>query len=221
MNNSRECSAEMGRYMMRHAIVNQAFGRFVVDSDALRLQQSRPAKAADEEASTLSNVEACLGWQLLLVCIWSQMYIFSFLVETRRNQVLIVAAWVTSALTVGCGRWVTRCSTHRLQLISPTYALLCTLLCCAVFAVASIPTVERKGDAVSWHTLLGTALSVALACVSVRATSVIQAYCDALDPDAPSTKHREEKPRGSSPGMRRTGTPLRKAGRRARKAKAP
>lgn len=132
----------------------------------------------DPSVLALADVKACLRWQLVLVCVWSQMYVLSVFVETRRNQLLILSTWILAALALSSGRWLTKSGNVKMvaRVISPAYALFSTLLCCAVLAVANIPRVQD----VDRHSLYGTLLSGALACVSVKATASIQQYCDSL-----------------------------------------
>lgn len=172
--------------------------------------------------ANLAQVKACLRWQALLVCIWSQMYIFLVFVERPRNRMLIIATWIIAALTLWCGRWVTRSGSRRLPILSSTFALLCTMLCCAVLGVASIPSLEKEGSQITPHSFLGTVLSGALACVSVRATTCIQRYCDAHEPlrSSHSAKHASRRPQCSM--LTRNGTANgshhRKAAKRMTKA---
>lgn len=136
-----------------------------------------------------------LGVQTGLTCVWSQMYVLTALVETRRNQLVLVSAWVAAAATLGAGYNLTACTAKRRVTWAYLYTFVCTCLILAVFVVASLPSL--KPAPLTDHSLLGTVLSVGLVVVSVRATTCVQTVLDDGDDpsDAPPSQRHSRQPR--------------------------
>mmetsp|Transcript_21640 Transcript_21640/g.69688 ORF Transcript_21640/g.69688 Transcript_21640/m.69688 type:complete len:153 (-) Transcript_21640:1501-1959(-) len=138
-------------------------------------------------AAARRKFERIFKWQVGLTAVWM---VYAVVVEHSQNVLRLGLVMVLAAATLVVGSEVPKASKDRLSLLYQIYGLLCTVVCFAIFLVVGAPSIrhvtEQGLDHVSDRALAGTLLSTAYVCVSVRATTLAQAYGEAVAPLKPT-----------------------------------
>ena len=137
-----------------------------------------------EIAVARRHFTSMLIWQARLTACWMA---YALLFEHNEDNVLAtIAVMLLAVATLGSGYAVTRASKARLGTMYPLYGLLCTLVCFAIFLVVGAPSLRTNPEGSKPH--IGTLLSLVYVLVSVRATTLAQAYGETVTPLIPSKK---------------------------------